>query len=424
MLNTSEQYISSSETKSFLQAQIINRILEPHRNKENLDEILRVASAAHLARRVAYELDEIYFPNTDRTIAVYDEDGIIRDYKIDFIYTMHLGIVPYILTSDDPSNNRIHLVFRGTKDSPAWCRNTEAGGPGHMSFYADKANILDYLCTSLDNLACKSRIKLIISGHSLGGSDAQNCATAVITALAHTYRNNPEYKAYTALQRINVISVNHANSGGVTNLRATECRLHAEYLTKEMLVVINILAIITAGDGVQQSGQTHILHNATPDVARYELVKLSSDHSGWITKSNVAIATLTLPYTYLVSVALMFAALRGAYKAHSMRFFDHTQFKEQSYEMYTNYNEDGRLKIIEKLTKHPLDNPVFARLQHGIHMLQTYLFETRRKYNQRQYEDYVIITTEDAEGAEISPSATDNETKESTTLEAYKCLIQ
>lgn len=410
-------------SKSDLQAQIIRELLAPHINADNIQQSIRVASAAHLSRRVAYELDEIYMPDEQSSIHVFDEDGEIRVYNIQFIYTMHLGIVSYILSSDSADNSRVHLIFRGTKDAPAWCRNTEHGGPGHMSFHLDKDLILETVCSTLQNHPTLGKIQLFISGHSLGGADAQNSAVAIITSMAHNSLKNPEYSDFSALQRINIISINHANSAGITKIRATECKLHAKYLSKELGVRINVMCILTAGDGVQQSGQGHILDNIEPEIARVDLVKLSSDYAGWINIRNVSIAIASLNFTYIMAIGFAAAALRSAYKAHKMRFFDHAEFKNQSYKIYNNLTEEGRLSIRGKLEKHPLDNSLILNtIQSGMSTLQYYLVKTKRPPKSK-YEDFVLVSLEDIQPDLSLPNEILNQQdKQKINVRSYCCI--
>ncbi len=355
----------------------------------------RVASANQLARRVAYELDAYFIPAEDlQSIEVYDEDGEIRTYYIEMIDTQHLGVVAYILKPISVDNHRLHLVFRGTKDRPAWCRNTETPAPGYASFYAERNTILSSLCLTIEGSNAIQKVHLIISGHSLGGSDAQHCAAEVMEALAEGHKSNPCFAEFSSLAQINKISINHANSAGISHSISSKGSDYAAYITKNLSVKINLMCVITAGDGVQQSGQSHILSDIDNTIAKVELVKLSSEYEGIISKKLIAASIVSLPFTYVFAACYATAAAYGAYKAHKMRFFDHAQFKSQNYIMYDNTTEEGRAIIQKKLAWHPLDNLFAIQSLRVVNFVQ-YCLTTTKRDRKKDTKSYVLINASD-----------------------------
>jgi hypothetical protein len=380
--------------KSAIQSHLIREMLEKLAEAERAAS-RRVYSASHLARVVAYELDEYsIIEQNESTINVLDDDGVDRKYKIKFIYTGCLGLVSYILTAVDPENLRVHLVFRGSKDAPAWCRATEAGAPGHMSFFADRDIILNELCFTLASLANnEKRVNLFISGHSLGGADAQNCATAIMIAMGQIDQHNQEYDSFKQLANILRITINLANPAGITALKATECKLHAKYLTQQMGVSLRIMFMITAGDAVPQSGESHILFDCSDEIAQIELVKLNTGYEGWLTKPYIAGALLTLPVSSVGVGLLGCVSLYSAYKAHKLKFLAHSEL-QQSYDLYSNATDLGCQVIKDKLGKHALNNPALDKLKSVLNALQTSFILTQRNFTREELEPH-FVTEED-----------------------------
>jgi hypothetical protein len=390
---------------SAYQAQKLRELLDQQEDVEQRRINARVASANHLSRRVVYELDIFYSPSDEmQTINVFDEDTQIRDYYIKFVDTQHLGIVPYLLRPVDPTNPRVHLIFRGSKDAPAWCRSTEMPAPGCASFYEERFAILNALQEALALLTSVS-IHLIISGHSLGGSDAQTCATEVMQLLMERHKNPANLTEYAALDRINKLTINHASSAGVLLSTARTSQECAEYLTKHKLLDINVMCVFTAGDGVQQTGQSHILANVPDNVAKVELVKLSSQYEGWLSKKYAFATTLTLPFTYSIAVAYVAYSLYAAYKAHAQRFFDNAEFKNQTFKIYNNLTAQGRAKILAKLSKHPLDYSAAHQMIRMLHVLQAYMTHTKRRVA-REQQQYVLVDAAECENQDTAVPVT------------------
>jgi hypothetical protein len=267
--------------------------------------------------------------------------------------------------------------------------------PGCESFYEERFAILTAVHASLLEFN-KDNIHLIISGHSLGGADAQTCASELLQLMAEQDQNNT-YNEYAKLSAIKRITVNHANSAGVLYATACACKRAAEYLAQRHLVQVSVMCVLTAGDGVQQTGQSHILSDVDASVAKVELVKLRSDYEGLLDKRYMIPAMLTIPVTYVFAAAYVAYAARNAYAAHRQRFFDNADFKDRSFKIYTNATEEGRAKILAKLSKHPLDNSVAHSLVYMLHRLQVAVTHTRRHVPREQ--GFVMIDAQDCQEA-------------------------
>lgn len=365
-------------TFSAIQAHNLRELINSQEPGEQRNINARVASANHIARRVVYELDAYFEPSEQlQQIFVFDEDATIRPYNIIPIDTKHLGIVPYILTSMEPDNARVHLVFRGSKSLPAWCRSTESPAPGCQSFHEERYTIIRRLHTIISEL-WHGEIHLIISGHSLGGSDAQACATEVMRVLYEKHKDNARLAKFTALDKIKKITVNHVNSAGVQHVTTRDCKKYIKYLTEHKIIDMNVMCVLTAGDAVQQTGQSHILLDVDDSIARVELVKLKSEYEGWLDKKFVIPVVVSLPVTFIPVVGYTGLLAYSAFKAHRLRIMDNEDFTKQTFKTYDNSSEEGREKIISKLSKHPLDNSHFNRMLMWLHLLQESITHTKR----------------------------------------------
>ena len=176
--------------KTAEQALLIKAALQEHKNDLNFARIAGFASAEHLAHTIPYDLNANFDPAVP--LVVVDEDGALREYTVTHIETKNPAIVGYILAGKD-NNPRVHTVFRGTADKASMIRDLEHGGAGQKSFYAEKDLILSQIDAVIRQRANEwthqeeLKIKLSISGHSLGGGDAQNCFAAITDVMSRLH---------------------------------------------------------------------------------------------------------------------------------------------------------------------------------------------------------------------------------------------
>lgn len=345
-------------SQSIKQAMAIKQTLAPHRSRPHYNVLTKFASAEHLAHTVPYELASASH-NPNEPVIIFDADGGVREYKVTKIQTQDPGICGFILTGKEADNNTVHVVFRGTADQASVRRDLEFGGAGQTSFNAEQAVIVSQI---LGKVAERSRvsnkkINVVISGHSLGGADTQNCANALLTELAdhHTHANqNKDLAKLNPASRISSLTINHVNSGGVSMQTANESKHNAEIAAKHG-VKINLCALKVEGDGIQQTGQTNIFSDVSPNVANVEVLKVKSGTNGWLRYTYLTIAAAIMSKISSVATAGLKDAY-GTYKAHTQLNFsselDHTRL-----EHYTNNNAEG-IKHIKKELRHKtfLDN--------------------------------------------------------------------
>jgi hypothetical protein len=356
------------QIKNYLANKVVNKFIDYS------DAVTRIqmVSADLLSRGVAYELDKHMIPekdyNQEYVIDLLDADGVTRQYLPRHIYVPIKGLVCYILIAANPQeNSRIHLMFRGTKDLPACVRNCETGGPGSESFLENKYIILENLKTDIELYYGEQDIDLIISGHSLGGADTENTLAAIMQTMAQLHNNNLTFKYFENFKRIKTLTANISNPAGIIMVRGYESQMDAKFLAMEHSVKIRLMYIITDGDIVPQSGQTHILLNCEENIAQVNLIKISKQWTGLITGQQMsALSIVAAPFSFPAAVILgTLGTLMAAY-AHKAKFTHETQLNEDNYEIFSNNNHEGRASIAKKLNKHVLNNSITTIIANNI----------------------------------------------------------
>ncbi len=224
----------------------------------------------------------------------------------------HPGLVGYILCPTQfpkTLENKIDLkiIFRGTDifDYNCWLRNcTEAGGAGHESFHANKDTILTQIIQAFKHLKeqltklgidlKQVKFSITIAGHSLGAADAQRLLFALKEAIAQNLGCEldiningvlpEERKELNDISKLRLFTFNstgasiddnqkaEAVSGWITSKKNepnSKIKLETE---------INIL--YADGDGVQQTGDKHILYRASREQALVRFIKANNNQRG------------------------------------------------------------------------------------------------------------------------------------------------
>lgn len=264
-----------------------------------------------LAHTIAYKplktnaIEKVYIAEIRKEI-----EHIVYKLAVD-----HKGLVGYILCPTEfPTElkNKIDLkiVFKGTDDLPSLLRDlTEAGGAGNESFHANKHRIIAQINQAIRELKTELRARSInltdlelsitIAGHSLGGADAQRCLYILKEAIAENL-NCPniqngvletDRKELRNIVKLRLFTFNstgvslednqksEAISGFITSIIEEQNSKPKEPPTKiKLKTEINIF--YAAGDGVQQTGDTHILHRVSSKQALIRFIKAGNIHEG------------------------------------------------------------------------------------------------------------------------------------------------
>ncbi len=349
----------------------------------------RLISCNHIARTVAYRLNEIedsdiLFIDNDRIIDVIDEDCMIRQYNAKKIKVNDKGLVCYILqpnsVASDNNNARIHLVFRGTKDSYAWQRNIQDPTPGSQAINDNKQTILTELLSAIT----LEQTHIIISGHSLGGADAQNFLAFLmdqINAAKDSSRSKDSLIMPHAVNKrlLNIIelTLNASNPAGISELVAFYAKRDSAYLAKNGLK-INAMYILAAGDIVPQSGHAHIFADIINDEVSVCLAKFSDMFSDYyLSGKNLGLAGLgggvSGFLTPFYCAALVGLGAFATFRAHKSKI-SIEELLEGKFDLYSNSTKEGRDIISDKLGKHSLDNSFIYVSQE---MLNSFMYSSK-----------------------------------------------
>lgn len=403
------------------QALLIKAALQEHKNDLNFSRIAGFASAEHLAHTIPYDLSENFDPSVP--LVVVDDDGVLREYTVTQIETKNPAIVGYILAGKD-NNPRVHITFRGTANKSSMVRDLEYGGAGQKSFYAEKDLILSQIDAVIGKRANEwtyqeeLKVKLSISGHSLGGGDAQNCFDAISNVMSRLHGHKrfkermldrvqglknslisrpsgPIAKSeHAPLTLIDSITLNHVNSAGVTHATAERCNKSAKYLAKSG-VKIHVRALRVAADGIQQTGQTNVLSDIDPGIAKVEVLKVKSNSEGWLSPKSVVAAAGAAYFSspLIIAGALGSVGAYSTFQSHTSTHFNKS-IKQEQFLHFDNATPEGAAAIKHKLSnsgKSIVDNnPISHGIKRVAHAFSS-MFVVKRKVSPvvlNQYEEF------------------------------------
>jgi hypothetical protein len=351
-------------------------------NSEKKRIFFTYANFEMLAHVLAYHVSNEVNPGAN-SYNVLDDDGVSRKYRAIKIFTKDPGIVAFAFVPNDADNSRMHVVFRGTSDLNSVIRDLEYGGAGHESFFGSEDEILQQINGLVGavhqrlnspvhdshehrNKRIKfsdKKIKLSVSGHSLGGGDAQNCAALIIKAMAHnldeshgTFRYNKTFNKQIRknFNHVESLKIAHLNSVGVTNKVAQECAQDVKFLAEksngENKIDISLHALRVANDRVQDTGQSNILNDISPEYAKVEILHARiRDQAPWYSTKDF----LTFLANILIKSLPVFNGLSNLIsktkKAHGSLHFTDDNNNELSY--FSNRSHIGRMVIKKHLTE-------------------------------------------------------------------------
>jgi hypothetical protein len=324
-------------------------------NFQRLSIFHRYASYEMLAHWLAYELpNEFHLGYT--LCKVLDDDGIARYYHPIKLLTKNPGLVCFILIPHDErtnKNSRVHVSFVGTLNWEGFIRDLEYCGAGHESFVLEREGILQQINDMVATVYArtKQKIRLTISGHSLGGSDAQNCAAAVIKAMAHNiddqrfgylYEDNEKFPKRVRQDLSNIASINiaHLNSAGVAQITADECSYDAKILKAGSEIELNMHVLRVKNDLLQFTGQARIFADINPRIVTVDILNFALREV-----MHYSPLSMLKLLTHILTGALNSVnQLGAALQAHSSIHFADSG-EDEIVEYYNNQCPQGREKV-------------------------------------------------------------------------------
>lgn len=265
-----------------------------------------------LAHKIAYHPIQ-----TNSTLYVYI--GELNRKLKHFVYQLQVdnpGLVGYILCPTVLSKELkdkidIKILFKGTSDLPSLLRDIiEHGGAGNESFHANKKTMIAQInkvlkyykaeLTSKGIVLNQLEFSITIAGHSLGAADAQRLLFALKEAIAQNLGcpNIEDGVIATERDQLNDIiklRLFTFNSTGASTTDNQQAEAVSGWITSKrnepnskfkLTTEVNIF--YADGDGVQQSGDTHLLYRVSKEQALIRFVKASNKYKGqnYITQSE------------------------------------------------------------------------------------------------------------------------------------------
>ncbi len=331
------------------------------------------AAGEFLAHGLVYRKD---LPETS-VQTVLEEDGTYREYQCTRLKTNHDGLVGFILVPTSVNTDKtpdIKVIFRGTDPSSAASlkRDLELRGAGSISFAANRDSILKQINQAVATFNQEQNINhlpvsITFGGHSLGGADAQNALNATLQAIcdAHGLSNNSSNN-HEQLATVNKLKMFTYNAAGVPKFTAKQCEANATLLATQRakdgspLVSIECYNQRVGGDGVQQTGEAHVLNNVPATVAKVDVLKahIGCEHRNPVSLP-AALATMSVgvvaggvPGFALATAAVTTAGtigLKDTATAHTKHLYQDPI--QATYERMSNATPDGQKQVHSELNK-------------------------------------------------------------------------
>ena len=375
------QYIQDSEGDGEDNFVVVEKLKEEpseFKEKENT-HLQKYASGEFLAHHLAYQKLE-----DDTVQNVIEMDGTTSAYRCTRLQVNHEGLVGYILVPTAYQNGQkpdIKVIFKGTspQSQASVSRDLELRGAGSLSFSNNAKGIILQINQAMRNYAQVYQtngtpISVTFAGHSLGGADAQNALNAMIQAKCECENLLPDEDKVLGLLKeemeqfstINEMRLFTYNSAGVPRFIAKQAKKNLKLISDKVKVEAYNQRV--AGDGVQQTGETHLLSDVSIEYAKVDVLKVHIESSNAIKaylfgsehnqKFSVpgAAATLAggamlgiLPVAVGVVTSSVGLGLMDTKEAHTRHL--HKEPIKAGYERFDNTDPEGQYQLQRELGK-------------------------------------------------------------------------
>lgn len=150
-----------------------------------------------------------------------EKDGSFRFYAVEDSVD-NKGLISFLLVPMDSKNNDVHLIFRGTYSGAQMGRDVDYSGVGKKVFEDYNESVVKML--ELYASKCKGKMRLHISGHSLGACDALRALVLFLERLALA----EQYSPLTKIEKITTTTHNAPRPEPEQNLRMKQALLKME----------------------------------------------------------------------------------------------------------------------------------------------------------------------------------------------------
>lgn len=361
----------------------------------------KYAAGEFLAHELAYK-DELLNAYTPTSLEILEENGAYSLYECARIQVSHEGLVGYILvptTLPEHENPEIKVVFRGTKSKASLARDLEfGGGPGAVSFAENSELLLEQIAKTIKEFNVKNKnqkpINLTFAGHSLGASDAQNAIYSTMRLMCD-HRASIESNLSVGnsvldsgvsgvFDQVRKLKLFTYNSPGVPKDIELGSNLFAEKISKfdeKNRIQIESYNQIVHGDGVQQTGEGHVLSNVPQNVAVVDVLKanigcggrhqISLPIAAAMGAASVAAGVGVALPAAVIATSAAFGAL-DTNNAHRTHLYQSPL--EVSYKRMSNATPEGQAEVRKELSN---KSWVINAIQNGI----GHFFDYKRNEN-------------------------------------------
>ena len=161
----------------------------------------------------------------------------------------HPALQSIILTSEDEQANSIIVSWRGTIDMAHIKADVEEA-PASETFDKYQSTFLESINELIQSTTNKKKTSLILVGHSLGGSIAQQCVVALTSAITENASNeSPHSYPHLIIDNIQSITLATANSPGVEKKKTLIFANTSAFLREKL--ALHALILRTQGDPTQ-----------------------------------------------------------------------------------------------------------------------------------------------------------------------------
>tara|TARA_R110002110_G_scaffold415836_1_gene657272 strand:- start:36211 stop:37392 length:1182 start_codon:yes stop_codon:yes gene_type:complete len=230
-------------------------------------KIVNKFSSSAYASKMAYILSDLvdsgkFGPGV--TMPLFTSKGRWENHHITTVNTEHKGLDCYICISEDSMSKHVKIFFTGTYDHLSIERDFSHSAPGYKAFKKENQTILRKI---QESIAGKESVTLEITGHSLGGADANHL-------LLFLLKDNLKNNGFKNVKKIECSAFNAPGSTARNTQLMEDCLRHNAQSATPIKIIANIG--FAYGDIVPMLG-TQFFQNICSNWLKINLLKQYGD---------------------------------------------------------------------------------------------------------------------------------------------------